>query len=591
MGFQEWDDLKSFDGRVAAYKSERIEEHIVGYEAGEGPACVDMTLGCPSMHLWVEKVTLLGVGPKDLWYDHHDQRYRHSKPDKWVLRMLAQHGTLEVFLHVAEDMVRMTKACKESLVPEPMLRPVNVFEGMTINEVLPLPLMKEEELVDRSLRNPHLRRVLENVDERWGTIDEFKLDIKWWRRIGFDVPVDHGTMRAAARGGNVDVALWLHDQLQLDTWEHWTLVEAAAAGHTHFLDYVRGNKGGDPMLAWGTCHPQSKTDAGWVRATRINGVRLMPNAPEYAHRCPYSVHVGFAAGANGRLEVVKWLLRRVVFETLGKWDLGYWHDVVRADSFVGDGMLERVCCGAALGGHLDILKWARDWGETGPKGVVLECAREAVAQRGETYAECVFFYMLKFSSDDDERGYNHEVTRKRAVRAATKLTEWCARLTLNLPTTSELCHPMDDYRLRGDEWTTASAAAGGHFLVLQWLVARGCMWTEEVCIAAAGRGDMTMLRWACEHNCPMTAAVIRVALPYTSYDGHGVGATGTFSGIEAPTTGYPECADYAHLKRPTRGVLNSPNAHMCRRGTYRDERPEDQWWIYPEFELGDEGSD
>ena len=47
----------------------------------------------------------------------------------------------------------------------------------------------------------------------------------------------------------------------------------------------------------------------------------------------------------------------------------------------------------------------------------------------------------------------------------------------------------------------ATAAAGGHLAVLQWLHARGCDGDADTCSEAARRGDLVMLQWARANGC------------------------------------------------------------------------------------------
>ncbi len=53
-----------------------------------------------------------------------------------------------------------------------------------------------------------------------------------------------------------------------------------------------------------------------------------------------------------------------------------------------------------------------------------------------------------------------------------------------------------------DEWTCAYAARGGHLEVLKWARSHGCMWDEWTCIEAARGGHLEVLEWARSHGCP-----------------------------------------------------------------------------------------
>jgi len=53
-----------------------------------------------------------------------------------------------------------------------------------------------------------------------------------------------------------------------------------------------------------------------------------------------------------------------------------------------------------------------------------------------------------------------------------------------------------------DWMTCASAAEGGHLEVLQWVRAQGCPWNECTCAWAAQRGHHEVLEWAVANGCP-----------------------------------------------------------------------------------------
>jgi len=53
-----------------------------------------------------------------------------------------------------------------------------------------------------------------------------------------------------------------------------------------------------------------------------------------------------------------------------------------------------------------------------------------------------------------------------------------------------------------NEWTCYRAARGGHLEVLQWLREEGCPWDSDTCKEAAANGNFEVLRWAIENGCP-----------------------------------------------------------------------------------------
>ena len=51
------------------------------------------------------------------------------------------------------------------------------------------------------------------------------------------------------------------------------------------------------------------------------------------------------------------------------------------------------------------------------------------------------------------------------------------------------------------DWSTcAKAAAGGHMAMLQWARAHDCPWDFRTCAFAAEHGDLELLKWAREHG-------------------------------------------------------------------------------------------
>ena len=53
-----------------------------------------------------------------------------------------------------------------------------------------------------------------------------------------------------------------------------------------------------------------------------------------------------------------------------------------------------------------------------------------------------------------------------------------------------------------DELTCRAAADGGQLEVLKWARANGCPWDEKTCAFAAEGGHLEMLKWARENDCP-----------------------------------------------------------------------------------------
>jgi len=130
----------------------------------------------------------------------------------------------------------------------------------------------------------------------------------------------------------------------------------------------------------------------------------------------------YVAAEGGHLEVLKWAREHNC----------PWHG-------------EDVCSDAAGGGHLEVLQWARDhdcpWDKT-----TCECA----AQHG--FLEVV---------------------------------QWARAHGCNC-----------------DEITCGCAAASGNLELLRWVRENHCPWNELTCAGAAVSGKLDILQWARDHHCP-----------------------------------------------------------------------------------------
>ena len=117
---------------------------------------------------------------------------------------------------------------------------------------------------------------------------------------------------------------------------------------------------------------------------------------------------------------------------------------------------ERTCSWAALGGHLEVLKWLRakgcPWGTTTSTGA--------------------------------------------AFLGHLEVLQWMRAQDPPCPWDSRVCY---------------SAASKGHLEVLRWARSQGCPWDEEVPYAAASCGRLEVLRWARSQGCPWDGRATRVA--------------------------------------------------------------------------------
>ena len=118
-----------------------------------------------------------------------------------------------------------------------------------------------------------------------------------------------------------------------------------------------------------------------------------------------------------------------------------------------------LCEDAARGGHLDVLKWARE----------------------------------------NDCPWDEDTCWRAAVGGHLGTLKWA--------------------RANGCPWnkrTCSGAAYGGHLEVLKWARENGCPWDEGTCTAAAWRGHLEILKWARENDCPWDEDTCS----YAAYGGH-----------------------------------------------------------------------
>jgi len=88
------------------------------------------------------------------------------------------------------------------------------------------------------------------------------------------------------------------------------------------------------------------------------------------------------------------------------------------------------------------------------------------------------------------------------IGAGCGRTDWVERGAYSMRVRMRPLRKMD----RFDEWTykdtCAAAAKGGQLRVLKWLRERNCPWDEDTCEGAARNGHFEILQWAREEGCP-----------------------------------------------------------------------------------------
>jgi hypothetical protein len=132
----------------------------------------------------------------------------------------------------------------------------------------------------------------------------------------------------------------------------------------------------------------------------------------------------------------------------------------------------RTCAFAAIGGHLELLKWARENGCPLHKWTCWHAAKGGHLE------------MLKWLREN-ECLWPWEMTHYAARNGHIEVMQWLHE--------------------NGCPWnwlTCADAARGGHLETLKWARENGCPWNKFTCWNAAEHGHLEVLKWAHANGCP-----------------------------------------------------------------------------------------
>jgi hypothetical protein len=190
--------------------------------------------------------------------------------------------------------------------------------------------------------------------------------------------------------------------------------------------------------------------------------------------------ISFEAAKEGQLSILEWMKMCFLPEQF----------------FINN---KSTCDGAASGGHLKVLKWAR---KNGYDWDVYTCS---------CAAEFGHLEILKWAR---ENGccWNERTCSQAALNGHLDVLKWAREN--RCPWDKWTCH---NAALNGhlkvlkwakkngcpwDDWTCSYAASGGHLEILKWARENGCPWNEETCINAEIYGHLEVLKWAKENNCP-----------------------------------------------------------------------------------------
>lgn len=191
------------------------------------------------------------------------------------------------------------------------------------------------------------------------------------------------------------------------------------------------------------------------------------------------------AAREGRFSVAKWL-----------------YSCMRQSPAEGDEtVFVSMCSMAALGGHLEILRWLRENG----------CPWNG-AKYGIYAVHGSRLDVLEWLTESEGEYMNYYLIGQYAARNGRReCLEWaldngcgkagvCALLAQN-----GHLGVLQWARERGVAWdaeTCAVAALNGHLGVIQWARANGCPWDVHTCSSAAVNGHLGVLQWARENGCP-----------------------------------------------------------------------------------------
>ena len=130
------------------------------------------------------------------------------------------------------------------------------------------------------------------------------------------------TCAHAARGGHLNILIWLRKQVPPCPWNDWVCAWAARGGHLKVLKWLRKNG----------CHWNKLTCAYAAKGGHLDVLKWArtQNPP-----CPLDEETCAWAAERGHLKVLKWLRKN------------------------GCPWNEWTCSETACGGHLNILQWAR----------------------------------------------------------------------------------------------------------------------------------------------------------------------------------------------------------------------------------------
>ncbi|KAG5181260.1 hypothetical protein JKP88DRAFT_195952 [Tribonema minus] len=164
-----------------------------------------------------------------------------------------------------------------------------------------------------------------------------------------------------------------------------------------------------------------------------------------------------------------------------------------------------VVSNAAIGGHLDIIKWAALRGCTFCPTAAAHSVRHGHLR------------VLQWAHRTRRIRPSSEVLEAGAVSGSIELVQWlrgigCPWAPAVAATAARHGHAqLLDWvlarRCPRTEWVCINAAFGGHIEALRVARAWGCPWDEETARGAAENGQLAALQWLAQQGCPWDARV------------------------------------------------------------------------------------
>ncbi len=217
---------------------------------------------------------------------------------------------------------------------------------------------------------------------------------------------------------------------------------------------------------------------------RLNSLQWLHN---HCYKLASNIHVKAAMG--GHLDIIKWIdtisfcfYKKDFMES--HMSVGEWTDFHRYNS---------VCRAAAKYGHIHILEWVyqrdkksfpSDITESAAEGGKLETLKWLLGKNYEITAECIkeaakhgHLNILQYIDDQDYL-FLDDITYYAAKSGSVEMMKW-----------------LHSKGLAFEDRLCSKAAKNGHLELLQYLYNNGCTWHSYICVHAVKGYNLNMLKW------------------------------------------------------------------------------------------------